>query len=240
MQWIQSSPEDAACAVADRICAWATARAAGEERGALLLPTGATPRPLYAELRARASAGALDASAWKSFNLDEYWPCPAESPISFRSFMEEEVFQPLEIASDQVGFLNGSCTTDEVVRECARFEAEMTAAGGVDLAVLGVGVNGHLAFNEPGTLWGCRTRLVSLEESTRARPHFPGGQEEGPRKALTVGLGTILEASEIVLLAFGEAKSEALGHLKDGNEDLQWPVTCLLRHPKVRVYHDRP
>lgn len=238
MDWIETSPEDAAAAVADRICAWAEARAAGEDCGALLLPTGSTPLPLYAELRLRAAAGRLDTSAWKSFNLDEYWPCPADSPISFSSFMEQELRAPLGLEPEQMAALDGACAIEETAAACTAYEEAMTEAGGIDLAVLGVGVNGHLAFNEPGTLWGCRTRLVSLEESTRSRPGFPGGVKNGPRKALSVGLGTLLEAREIVLLAFGEAKTEALETLKAGRPDLGWPVTCLHGHPAVSVYRD--
>ncbi|MGB0951696.1 MAG: glucosamine-6-phosphate deaminase [Planctomycetota bacterium] len=238
MRWTETTPEEAAEDVAGKVCAWAEARAEGAERGALLLPTGSSPKPLYAELRKRAAAGALDASAWKSFNLDEYWPCPAESPISFRTFMEEELIAPLGLGQEQIGFLDGACAVDQVVAQCAAYEQTMADAGGIDLAILGVGVNGHLAFNEPGTLWGCRTRMVTLEDTTRARPGFPGGVKEGPEKALSVGIGTILEAREIVVLAFGEAKQEALQVLRQGSADLAWPVTSLLAHGAVTVYCD--
>lgn len=252
VHWTVGTAADAAQDVADRVCAWAEARASAApgtseasgpsdlpRPGALLLPTGATPRLLYAALRARAEDGRLDTSAWHSFNLDEYWPCSADSPISFRSFMQEELFRPLGLDGDQVGFLDGSIPIEETVQVCQAYEQAMADAGGIDLAILGVGVNGHLAFNEPGTLWGCRTRLVSLEESTRSRPGFPGGLQDGPRKALSVGLGTILEAKEILLLAFGEAKGEALRQLASGAADLDWSVTCLQGHGRVRVWTDQ-
>lgn len=238
MRWVEATPEQAAEDVAEKVCAWAAARAADVDCGALLLPTGGTPKPLYAELRDRAKAGVLKTSAWKSFNLDEYWPCPADSPISFRAFMQEELFAPLQLGEEQVGFLDGACAVQEVVAQCAAYEQAMKEAGGIDLAILGVGVNGHLAFNEPGTLWGCRTRMVSLEETTRARPGFPGGVKDGPQKALSVGIGTILEAKEIVLMGFGTAKHEALQVLREGKADLAWPVTSLLGHAAVTVYSD--
>ena len=152
--------------------------------------------------------------------------------------MDEHLFMPLGLGGDCIGFLDGSVPVEEVNAQCTAFEQAMEDAGGIDLAILGVGVNGHLAFNEPGTLWGCRTRLVSLEKATRARPGFPGGLEEGPRKALSVGIGTILGAREIVVLAFGKAKNEALDVLRSGKADLAWPVTSLLGHDAVTVYCD--
>ncbi|MHC4822405.1 MAG: glucosamine-6-phosphate deaminase [Planctomycetota bacterium] len=243
MKWTHGSAKEAAEEVADRICAWAKERgrarnpADGPEKGALLLPTGATPILLYEVLRERAAEGSLERTAWRSFNLDEYWPCRREDGLSFRWFMEQELFGPLQLVENQTGFLEGTCPEAQLDTHCAAYESAIRAAGGIELAVLGVGVNGHLAFNEPGTDTSSRTRRVRLSEATRSRPGFPGGMD-GPSQALTVGLGTILEAQEIVVLAFGRAKQEALSRLAAGKVDTDWPVTCLLQHPQVRIHTD--
>lgn len=243
VQWFHGSAQEAADDVADRICRWtaeraeAKAHAQGEKVGALLLPTGATPLLLYAALRAHAVAGGLDRSAWHSFNLDEYWPCRREDGYSFRWFMDQELFGPLQLAEEQIGFLEGGCPEAQLEKHCAAYESAIGAAGGIEIAVLGVGVNGHLAFNEPGAHSATRTRRIRLSETTRLRPGFPGGVD-GPSQALTVGLGTILEAKEIEVLAFGVAKKEALSRLHAGVVDMNWPVTCLLQHAKVRIHTD--
>jgi glucosamine-6-phosphate deaminase len=238
MKWMMTSKESAAEELAQRICVWATARQRDSARGALLLPTGSTPLPLFSGLRQLAVQGSLTSAGWMSFNLDEYWPCAPSDPISFRSFMDRELFAPCGIADEQIAFLDGTCPEAELAAHCAAYEEAMVAAGGIDLAVVGVGVNGHLAFNEPGTPWDSRTRRVSLAQTTRARPGFPGGTEHGPTEALTVGIGTILDAREIVLLAFGEAKAEAVRELREGEPSEAWPVTALQTHPKVTVYTD--
>lgn len=238
MKWMMTSAESAAEELAQRCCVWAAARQRGSASGALLLPTGSTPLPFYGALRQLAAQGSLATEAWLSFNLDEYWPCAASDPISFRAFMDRELFAPCGIADEQIAFLDGTCAEAELTAHCAAYEDSMRAAGGIELAVVGVGVNGHLAFNEPGTPWDSRTRRVALAQTTRARPGFPGGTEHGPSEALTVGIGTILDAREIVLLAFGEAKAEAVRQLREGKASEEWPVTALQTHPNVTVYTD--
>jgi len=174
---------------------------------------------------------------WCSFNLDEYWPCASDNPTSFRAFMEDEVFQPLGLHPEQVFFLDGSCPEEQIARHCAAYETLIQKHGGIHTAVLGIGVNGHLAFNEPGTPWDSRTRRVSLSGDTRDRPTFPGGAA-GPTMALTVGLGTILEARRIVLLAMGESKAEALRQMLLEEPSLDCPASCLRTHPDVLIFAD--
>jgi len=225
-------------AAAETVATW-VARHLSEDHaaGALLLPTGSTPLPMYAELRKRGASGDLDLEHWRSFNLDEYWPCAPEDPISFRSFMEREVFSPLKLAPKRTGFLSGTVKEEALAAHCKAYENDMAAAGGIALAVLGAGINGHLAFNEPGSALNSRTRVVGLAQSTRTRPGFPGGIH-GPSRALTVGLGTILEAQHIVVLAHGEAKAQAVFEMMQGEPSLDWPVTCLQNHAQVTVLAD--
>ncbi|PCJ53230.1 MAG: glucosamine-6-phosphate isomerase [Planctomycetota bacterium] len=205
--------------------------------GALLLPTGSTPLPLYAELRKRDTAGSLDLEAWRSFNLDEFWPSAAQNEASFRVFMQRELFGPLGLSSEKIGFLSDTIAETDLSSHCESYEQDIAAAGGIALAIIGVGMNGHLAFNEPGAEWGSRTRLVKLSSSTRERSGFPGGLD-GPSRALTVGLATILDAKRIVVLAHGQAKSKALFEMMHGAPSLDCPATCLQEHPNVAVLAD--
>jgi glucosamine-6-phosphate deaminase len=230
-------PAEAALTVAEDVAALLEEGPLGDGKGSLLLPTGSTPRLLYARLRERHAAGELATAHWSSFNLDEYWPCAADNATSFSAFMHEELFTPLCLPAARCGLLDGSVHAEGIEAHCAAYEARIAASGGIRLAVLGLGINGHLAFNEPGSPWDGRTGLVDLTESTRGRAGFPGGTD-GPRQALTVGLGTILEAERIVLLAFGAHKAEALGRLLAGERDPAWPVTCLGAHPAVTVHAD--
>jgi len=209
----------------------------GQPAEALLLPTGSSPQALYSILREQIGNDRRLLSAWRSFQLDEFWPCPAESPISFRAFLEQELCQPLGLAPQQASFLDGTCPEADIARHCAAYEEAMQKAGGIGLAILGIGINGHLAFNEPETPWDSRTRRVSLSSTTRTRPTFPRG-EEGPTMALTVGLGTILEARRIVVLASGTSKAEALKRMLTGEPGLDCPASCLRTHPQVTVYAD--
>jgi len=205
--------------------------------GALLLPTGATPLPLYSELRKRAHADGLDLEAWRSFNLDEFWPFDVQHPASFYGFMQREFFDPARIPAQHIGFLSGACKKQDLIAHCDSYERDIVAAGGIALAIVGVGTNGHLAFNEPGTPLDSRTRLVKLSSSTRERPGFPGGLN-GPQQALTVGLATILDAQHIVVLAHGQAKAKAVFAMMHGEPSLDWPATCLQDHANVTVLAD--
>ena len=237
MQLLQRS----ALASAELVAAWVAQHlddgTHNRATGALLLPTGSTPLPLYAELRKRAVAGTLDLDAWRSFNLDEFWPCDVQDEASFRLFMQRELFDPLKLSSEQVGFLSGTTAETELRAHCASYEQDIVAAGGIALAIVGVGMNGHLAFNEPGAPWDSRTRLVKLSSSTRERPGFPGGLD-GPQQALTVGLATILDAQRIVVLAHGQAKAKAVFAMMHGEPSVDWPATCLQGHADVTVLAD--
>src|SRR4051812_20203245 len=173
------------------------------------LPTGSTPVGLYRELiRLHREAG-LDFSNVVTFNLDEYYPMPPDDPQSYRRWMQEAFFNHVNIPPQNIHVPDGMTPPDEVEDYCLRYEQKIRRAGGIDLQVLGIGRTGHIGFNEPGSTRHSRTRLVTLDPVTRrdaASDFF--GEENVPHQALTVGVGTILDARKVVLLAFGEHKAQ--------------------------------
>ena len=198
----------------------------------LLLPTGSTPQPLYALLRARFAAGTLHMAHCQTFNLDEYWPCRADSPLSFRHFMENELFQHSDLPPAAIAFLDGTVSTDEIASHCLAYEQAMVAAGGVDWCLLGIGVNGHIAFNEPGTAANSVTRLVQLAASTRQRPAFPQGND-APKAGITVGIQTIMNSKKIIVMACGEEKAESVRRALEEPVSTHTPASLLRAHSNV-------
>ena len=191
----------------------------------LMLPTGSTPEHLYAELRNRCAAGTLSLAACKSFNLDEYWPCAPDDPISFRYFMDQQLFDHVDIPASSISFLDGTVDEEQVDAHCRDY-------GGVDLSLLGIGVNGHIAFNEPGAPTDSSTRLVQLAESTRKRPGFPQGPD-APTAGITVGIKTILQSRQIIVMAFGKDKAEPVRRALEGPVSPATPASLLRDHSDV-------
>src|SRR4051794_36731517 len=173
------------------------------------LPTGSTPVGLYRELiRLHREAG-LDFARVITFNLDEYFPMPPDDPHSYRRWMQETFFDHVNIPPQNIHVPDGTIRPEEAEDYCQRYEQKIRRAGGIDLQVLGIGRTGHIGFNEPGSPRHSRTRLVTLAPVTRrdaAGDFF--GEENVPHQALTMGVGTILEARKVVLLAFGEHKAK--------------------------------
>jgi glucosamine-6-phosphate deaminase len=201
--------------------------------------TGSTPEPVYDELARRRDAGTIDLSAISVFMLDEYLGLSADAPAAYRRVIERQVVAPLAIAPDRVHGLDG--TTDDPPRACADYEATIAAHGGVDLQLLGIGTDGHIGFNEPGSSLGSRTRIKTLTDQTRAdNARFFGGDVEAvPRHVLTQGIGTIREARHLVLLAWGEEKADAVGRCVEGPIAASVPATALQLHPHATVVVDR-
>jgi len=173
------------------------------------MATGSTPIPLYDRLIGLFLEEEIDFEDVHTFNLDEYMDLPPYHPNSYRSYMEGHLFRYVNLSRRNVHFLNG--LTQDWRQTCARYEAAVQRLGGIDLQILGIGANGHIAFNEPGTPRESRTRMVRLSERTvqdNARL-FPDPRE-APRFALTLGIGTILEARSILLLATGAGKANAV------------------------------
>jgi len=172
--------------------------------------TGNTPKPLYAELLSRQRRGDVDLRSIRAFLLDEYHGLARSDPRSYRAFMRAQLFDAAGVADDRVDSLDGGAEDPE--GECARYERAIADAGGWDLVLLGIGRNGHIAFNEPGAGVDARTRLVPLTPATRrANANDFGSPDAVPTHALTVGIGTILDhARRVLLLARGDHKAEAL------------------------------
>lgn len=201
------------------------------------LATGSTPVGAYRNLADRVRAGELDLSRVTTFNLDEYQPMAEDNPASYRRFMRENLFDPAGIPLSRTHFPDGS-TADEN-GTCREYDAAIRAAGGIDLQLLGVGRNGHIAFNEPGAALVAPTHLTPLTESTiRANARFFASSDEVPRSAVTMGMATIFAARRILLLIIGRDKHDALRRLYDDTVDPACPVTFLKLHPDVTVLAD--
>lgn len=207
--------------------------------GAVLgLPTGRTPLALYAELVRLTRDEAVDWSEVRTFNLDEFVGLGAGDAGSYRTFMDERLFRHVSVQASHIGFLDGRAA--DPTRECERYEHAIQAAGGMDIVVLGIGSNGHIGFNEPADALAARTHRVTLDEPTRAANAlwFDGDLARVPREALTMGIGTILSARTVVLIATGETKTEAVDAMLYGGVTTRVPASFLQLHPQVRVMLD--
>jgi glucosamine-6-phosphate deaminase len=206
----------------------------------LALPAGSTPRAVYAELaRLRREEGlAFDSTV--IFGLDEYLGLPTAHPCSFRRFFEREVFGPLGIPPENVYLLASDLHPARAEGHCRDYERAIQAVGGIDLALLGLGPNGHVAFNEPGSAPDSRTRAVTLHPDTReqAAPAF-GGLARVPLAALTLGLGTLCEARALRVIATGAAKQAILARLLASRAPTaELPATWLGAHPDLVLHAD--
>lgn len=231
---IFETPEETAAALARRV-----ARALAETPAPVLgLPTGQTPVATYAELRRLHAAGEADFGRAITFNLDEFAGVPPSHPGSFRMFMERHLFQGINLGPAQIHFLDGAAP--DLDAECERYEADIEAAGGIDLLLAGIGANGHLGFNEPADTLAARTHRVRLAESTRRHNAglFGGDPSLVPHEALSMGIGTILKAGAIVLVATGAHKSACVERAVRGPVTTQLPASFLQLHRHVELYLD--
>ena len=205
---------------------------------ALGLATGGTPEGMYRELAGMNRAGDVDFSKVRSFNLDEYLGLEPTHEQSYRCFMNERLFDLVNIDKANTRVPGGAAADPEA--ECARYEEELRAAGGVDLQLLGIGSNGHVAFNEPGSPADGRTSVVDLTGSTiKDNARYFQSIDEVPKRALSMGIGTILEAKEIVLIAGGAGKAKALARALEGPESEDCPASFLQSHPNVTAIIDK-
>ncbi|HOE61568.1 MAG TPA: glucosamine-6-phosphate deaminase [Kiritimatiellia bacterium] len=200
------------------------------------LATGSTPLLLYKEMIAACSNG-LDYSRVRTFNLDEYYGVPPDHPQSYRKFMNDNLFSHLNIAPENTHVPDGKAR--DVTAHCAAYEAEIKAAGGVDIQVLGIGSDGHIGFNEPASSLASRTRRVTLTRQTISdNARFFASADEVPRYAISMGVGTILEARTCLLLCFGANKARAVRGAIEGGISQFNPASALQLHPDTRVYLD--
>ncbi|MCD6220341.1 glucosamine-6-phosphate deaminase [Candidatus Calescamantes bacterium] len=198
------------------------------------LATGSTPVGMYKELARMCKEEGLDFSRVKTFNLDEYFGLSPQHPQSYRYFMDENLFNHINIKKENTYVPDGLVTLDKVEEFCENYEKMIKEAGGIDLQVLGIGGDGHIAFNEPGSSLSSRTRLIALDEQTRIdNSRFFDSLDEVPRAALTMGVGTILEARCCLFLANGKKKAEVVAKAIEGPVTNQITASALQLHPNT-------
>jgi len=202
------------------------------------LATGSTPIGLYQNLIDMNKKGEIDFSEVKTYNLDEYYPIKKSNDQSYDYFMNEQLFSHINIDKNNTHLPNGEA--EDPVKECERYEKMLDAIGGVDLQILGIGQNGHIAFNEPDENLIAVTHLTGLTQSTiEANSRFFASADEVPKQALTMGMGSILKAKKIVILANGANKSKAVAELLNDNITTSNPATMLKVHPDVTLICDK-
>ena len=231
------------------VAAWAAAYIVNEIKAkaartdapfVLGLPTGSTPLETYKELIRLHKAGEVSFQNVVTFNMDEYVGLAEDHPESYHSFMWTNFFSHVDIKAENVHILNGNA--EDLMAECAAYEEAITKAGGIDLFMGGVGEDGHIAFNEPFSSLQSRTRIKTLTSDTIAvNSRFFGGDiSKVPTQALTVGVGTILDARKVLILATGPKKARALRHAIEGSYNHQWTLSALQIHPAgIIVCDDR-
>jgi glucosamine-6-phosphate deaminase len=200
--------------------------------------TGSSPLAIYHELVRLYQAGAVSFAHAVAFTLDEYVGIAADHPERYRNVIEREIGGRVDFAADAVRGPDGGAA--DIPAACQEYEAAIVAVGGVDLQLLGIGSDGHIAFNEPGSSLVSRTRIKTLTSQTiddNAR-FFGGDRAAVPRHVLTQGLGTIMEARHVVLVATGRGKAEAIHHMVEGAVSALWPASILQFHPHATVLLD--
>lgn len=236
---IFEKPAAAVKAVADEIAGLIRSRAAKGEKCILGLATGSSPIKLYQELVRMHQQEGLSFKNVISFNLDEYMPMPKESVHSYHYFMHHHLFNHIDIDPKNVHIPDGTLKIEKVDKFCREYDEQIEALGGIDIQILGIGRTGHIGFNEPGSPVTSRTRMVFLDSLTMkdASGDF-GGIENVPTKAITMGVGTIMKARKIILMAWGEAKASIIRATVEGTISDSVPATFLQMHPNVQFVID--
>lgn len=217
--------------VADRIAD--KLRSVEGRRAVLGLPTGRTPVPLYAELVRRHREEELSFARATVFNLDEYWPLAPAAPGGFAAYMRKHLVDQVDLPADQFFIPDGACPAEDVEEHCAAYRRAIVDAGGIGLQVLGLGNNGHVGFNEPGSGPGSVTRLVDLAPATveRYAHDFPG--QEPPSKGITLGVADILAARRLLVLVTGSDKAAVAERALKGEVGADCPASLLREHAAV-------
>ena len=237
---VYDQPADASRAVAREIAELVISRAAVGRKTVLGLATGSTPVGVYDELIRLHREEGVSFKTVVTFNLDEYWPIQPEALQSYHRFMREHLFDHIDIPGDAIHIPDGTLPREQVAAACTRYEELIREAGGIDLQVLGIGRTGHIGFNEPGSAVESRTRLITLDSVTRsdaASDFF--GEWNVPRQAITMGVGSILDARRIVLLAFGEHKAPIVQKAVEQPPCSHVSASSLQQHPDARFVLDR-
>ncbi|ABR50263.1 glucosamine-6-phosphate isomerase [Alkaliphilus metalliredigens QYMF] len=202
------------------------------------LATGSTPVGMYQALVEMYEKDDIDFSEVTTINLDEYYGLSKDNPQSYYSYMMENLFNYINVAKERIHIPNGMARN--VVQECLGYEEQIRIAGGIDLQVLGIGANGHIGFNEPSNKLNIRTHLVDLSlETIEDNSRFFENKAEVPRQALSIGIATIMKANQIILLASGASKAEAIREMTSGHLNTQVPASVLQTHPNVSLIIDK-
>jgi glucosamine-6-phosphate deaminase len=203
------------------------------------LATGSSPVAVYRDVARRQAAGELSLAAVRAFLLDEYVGLPPDHPQRYREVIARELERHVDLAPSAV--TGPDVAARDLVTACRAYEDAIAAAGGVDLQLLGIGADGHIGFNEPGSSLASRTRIKTLTDRTRRdNARFFASIDEVPRHVVTQGVGTILDARHLVLLAFGAAKAEAVARAVEGPVTAMVPGSALQLHPHATVVVDEP
>lgn len=230
---------EASKAVAREIAALIKDKTAGGGHCVLGLATGNTPKQVYRELVSMHREEELSFKNVFSFNLDEYYPMAPGDPQSYVRFMKEQLFDHVDIPADQYFIPDGTLSLDKISAFCKQYENKIEELGGLDLQLLGIGSNGHIGFNEPGSLVSSKTRLIALNNTTRAAAAGDfGGIGKTPRKAITLGMNAIMNAKRVILMAWGENKADIIKAAVEGPVTEQVPASFLQAHPNTTFVID--
>lgn len=212
-------------------------RIASKPACTLGLATGSTMEPVYRKLVSLINSNQLDTSGITTFNLDEYIGLPANHPQSYNYYMHQHLFDQISLNDSQCFLPAGDNPNHE--QECSSYSAKIREVGGLDLQLLGIGTNGHIGFNEPGTAFDSRTHVVDLSANTIAdNSRFFTDKSQMPTRAITMGILDIMEAGEILLLATGAHKAEIMAKLFYSQPDINMPASILKQHPNIHIYLD--
>ena len=216
------------------------AQPTAEKPFVLGLPTGSSPIGMYKALVKANKEGRVSFKHVLTFNMDEYVGLPVEHPESYHSFMATNLFNHIDCPKENIHILNGNAP--DLQKECDEYEEKIRRAGGIDLFLGGVGEDGHLAFNEPFSSLNSRTRIKTLTQDTiQVNARFFGGDISlVPKTALTVGVGTVLSAKKVLILATGHKKARAVRHGVEGSYNHQWTISALQVHPNGILVCDDP
>ncbi len=231
----------------DKVSQWAAnyvasrineAKPTAEKPFVLGCPTGSSPLGMYKKLIELNKAGKVSFENVVTFNMDEYCGLPEEHPESYHSFMWNNFFSHINIKKENVNILNGNAA--DPIAECKRYEEKIASYGGVDLFLGGVGPDGHIAFNEPGSSLASRTRMKTLTLDTKIANSrfFDGDINKVPETALTVGVGTVMDAKSVLIIVNGYNKARALQQGVEGAVSQMWTITALQTHPKAIIVAD--
>tara|TARA_R110002096_G_scaffold97694_14_gene217752 strand:+ start:11123 stop:11875 length:753 start_codon:yes stop_codon:yes gene_type:complete len=225
--------------VANRIGKVLAARNLVSKPTVLGLATGSTPIEVYDELIKKYRNEGLSFKNVVTFNLDEYYPMEPSDVQSYYYFMHQNLFNAIDIQPSNVFIPNGEIHEHKIIKYCEQYDDKIAEVGGIDIQILGIGANGHIGFNEPGSERKSATRFVTLDEQTRKDASYTfNGIENVPESAITMGIDTILKAKEILILAWGKRKAEIIKQCLFGEVTSTKPATFLQAHPNVNVVLD--